>query len=43
MTSIMDTLWDKITGKPEIKRVTVPAHLKTARIKITVISKDDKL
>lgn len=43
MTTIKDTLWDKITGKSETKHSTVPAHLKTAMIKITVISKGDKL
>ena len=43
MTTIMDTLWNRITGKSETKHSTVPVHLKTAMIKITVISKEDKL
>jgi hypothetical protein len=42
MTTIIDTFWDKIVGKSETKPSTLPAHLKTATIKITVISKGDK-
>jgi hypothetical protein len=43
MVSHRNKLWDKITGKSETKHSTVPAHLKTATIKITVISKGDKV
>lgn len=43
MVSHRNKLWDKIIGKSETKHSTVPAHLKTATIKITVISKGDKV
>ena len=43
MASHRERWWDKIAGKSETKHNKVPSHLKTAMIKIAVISKGDKL
>jgi hypothetical protein len=43
MTSLRNKWWAKIAGKSKTKQYTLPTHLKTAAIKIEIISKGDKL